>query len=135
MEAVVRAAYVKYLNDSKGGNLANKLLKLFQERLVPFATKSPCKTEEEELQYSVGEVVCKQYISQLKPLFQSHALKKECVNYEFADYTISVNTLMQLCQQMDLFTPLFTLDQFLLVVEKFYDPADKLATILNVFYF
>lgn len=48
-EAIVRAAYVKYANNSELPTLADKLDHLFKHKLVPNACKTKAKTPEEEV--------------------------------------------------------------------------------------
>ena len=48
-EAIVRAAYVKYLNSSEFPTLAEKLDHMFKTKLVPNAAKTKAKSVEDEV--------------------------------------------------------------------------------------
>jgi hypothetical protein len=48
-EAIVRAAYVKYLNSSEFSTLAEKLENMFKTKLIPNACKTKAKSSEEEV--------------------------------------------------------------------------------------
>ena len=60
-EALVRAAAVKYANNSELPTLSQKLEHLFKNQLVPFATKNKAKGSDDDKNFKIGESVFQEY--------------------------------------------------------------------------
>lgn len=56
-EAIVRAAYVKYLNSSEFTTLAEKLENMFKTKLIPNACKTKAKSSEEEVSHLTAQLL------------------------------------------------------------------------------
>lgn len=65
----MRAAYIKYANNSELPTLADKLDFMIKTKLVPNAGKAKAKTLEDEKQFKIGEQVIDEY-AQLQTVFE-----------------------------------------------------------------
>jgi len=76
-EAVVRAAMLRYSNDSELKTLAQKLEHLFRNKLVPLAGKNKAKTAEEDKNFKIGEKVFDEYETALRTVFKYFSKKSK----------------------------------------------------------
>lgn len=76
-EALVRAAAVKYANNSELPTLSQKLEHLFKHQLVPFATKNKAKGADDDKNFKIGESVFSEYNEQLRIVFKYFSQKQQ----------------------------------------------------------
>jgi hypothetical protein len=73
---LVRAAAVKYANNSDLPTLSQKLEHLFTHQLVPFATKNKAKGVDDDKNFKIGESVFSEYNEQLRIVFKYFSQKQ-----------------------------------------------------------
>lgn len=74
-EALVRAAAVKYANNSELPSLSDKVEYLFKHKLAPLATKNKAKSSEDDKNFKLAETVFQQYETQLRTVFRYFSKK------------------------------------------------------------
>lgn len=137
-ESVVRAAYLKYSNGGKlvmdnvelgygedkyvvekpKSQLGISLLKLFNERLVPYGGKNSCKTAEEEMEIEEG-VSCLEILT-IGKIFSQYS-RKDRGQRDKHDQTIPVSGVLSLLQDSGLTPYLITFPKVLELIERYHD--------------
>lgn len=145
-EAVVRAAYLKYSNGGKllmdnveqvigdekfviekpKSQLGISLLKLFNERLLPYGGKNSCKSTEDENELEEG--INSLDFALIQKIFMQFS-RKDRGQREKRDSTISVSGVLQLLQDSGLTPYLITYPKVIEIVEKYHDSDTSYTSI------
>lgn len=137
-DAVVRAAYVKFLSGEGCEDLPNLSLKLdhvFNNNLCPLATKNRSKTQEEDKAFKMAVNVLGEYEPNLFEVFQHFSGKLNgFVKHGKMDATIQVHQVIEMLKTANLLESKVTdlkLIDIIFIIEKYYDPAQTLKTKLS----
>ena len=147
-EAVVRAAYLKYANGGKllmdnveilagdekytvekpKSQIGIALLKLFNERLVPYGGKRTCKSPEEEVEIEEG--INSLDFDIVDKIFNQYS-RKDRSQKEKKDCTIIVQSILQLLKDSFLIPSVITFTKAISLIERFHDADTSYSTMAN----
>lgn len=118
-EAIVRAAYIKYQNDSELPTLAEKLDHMFKHKLLPNAGKTKTKSSDEEKTFKLSETIMEEY-PQLHTVFEYFGRSKTQNNLQ-KDNTLSVSDLFNMFKKAKILDcDRISTPDFIDIVEKYH---------------
>ena len=140
-EALVRAAAVKYANNSELPSLSDKVEYLFKQKLAPLATKNKAKSSDDDKNFKLAETVFQQFEVQLRTVFRYFSKKNQQQDKKkgsAAIFGLKEDVTLDVTEVINIFEKSNILDhkklethQLIEVIEKYYTPGfclkDKLT--------